>query len=168
MPIREMQTEDFEAVQRVRAANGLGPQSRSHWDHLNNNPHQPCGARLPIGWVLENETGQVVGIHGAYPVRYRWRDKRLLAYVAHSLAVDAGHRRETLALLAPYFRQAGADLLITNSANRSSAPLFQFMQASKMPLAYYNQILSWVVNYRDVAGAAQGCGRRGGMAGRQG
>jgi hypothetical protein len=56
--------------------------------------------------------------------------------------------------LAPYFCQEGVDLLITNSANRSSVPLFQFMQASKLPLTYFNQVLSWVVNYRSVVSAA--------------
>jgi hypothetical protein len=153
MPIREMKPADYAGVQQVRVENGLVAQSPEGWRHFLANPHGPSNVALPIGWVLENGDGRVVGLHGAYPVRYIWRGRTLTAFVAHSLAVNQKYRHETLALLMPYFKQSGVDFLLTSSANESSARLFQFMQAKRMPVESFGRMLSWVVNYRAVVKA---------------
>ncbi len=153
MNVREMQSNDYAAVQEVRVANGIALQSIEGWEHFANNPHLSANAALPHGWVLENAEGRIVGVHGAYPVRYAWRGRQLIAYVAHSLAVNADHRRDTLALLAPFFRQSNVEFLLTTSARKEVALLFQFMQCRKMPLAYYDELLSWIVGFRGVAEA---------------
>ena len=154
MRVREMQSDDYEAVQKVRSENGLGCLSRAEWDHFEHNPHRTAGRELPIGWVLENNEGRIVGIHGVYPVRYRWKERSLLAGVAHTLAVAAEHRLSTAALMAPFFRLETVDFVLSTSANQAAATYFEFMKARRMPVAHFTAVLSWVVNCRRVAAAA--------------
>src|SRR6516225_3276089 len=111
MRVREMLSKDYEAVQKVRSENGLGYLSRGDWDHFENTPHRAAGCELPIGWVLEDNDCRIVGIHGVYPVRYKYRGRNLVAGVAHTLAVDPGHRLSTVVLMAPFFRLNNVDFV---------------------------------------------------------
>ena len=154
MRVREMQSDDYAAVHRVRVENGLGAQSPESWRHFDNNPHRSAGEPLPRGWVLEDETGQVVGVFCFYPVRYRWKKRSLLAGVAHTLAIDKQHRLSTAMLMAPLARQSGVDFVLTTSASEAPARYYQFLQFHRLPVAYFQQMLCWVVNYRKVAKAA--------------
>ena len=154
MHVREMLSEDYEAVQRVRSENGFGCLSRGDWDHFENTPHRAAGCELPIGWVLEDNDRRVVGIHGVYPVRYQYRGRRLTAGVAHTLAVDPDHRLSTVLLMAPFFGLENVDLVLSTSANRAAAQYFQYNKANRFPVAWLSTSLTWVVSYRKVTAAA--------------
>ncbi len=146
--------DDYEAVQRVRSDNGLGRLSREFWTHLENNPHRSAGCQLPMGWVLEIDDGRIVGIHCAYPVRYQYRGRPLLAGIGHTMAVDRAYRLSTFGLVAPFFRLEKVDFVMTTSANRGAALFYQYNKASPIPVAHLADHLSWVVNYRKVVSAA--------------
>ena len=80
MHVREMQIGDYAAVQRVRADNGLVGKSPEFWRHLRCNPHRSQPDSPPIGWVLEDGNGTIVGIFEFYPVRCRSHGGRVAGW----------------------------------------------------------------------------------------
>ncbi|MGD0652991.1 MAG: hypothetical protein ABSA16_01480 [Thermoguttaceae bacterium] len=155
MQVREMQFDDYAAVDDVRIRNGLLPESIEHWEHLNkNNPFSPADSHVPMGWVLENDKGKIVGIYGNLPLAYEWNGQRLLAGVSHSWAVNPEYRQASLLLVSEYLQQKNVDLLINSSANKDTARIFEMMKAHRLPTPYYDEVLTWIVNYPECIVAA--------------
>ncbi|MGD0382162.1 MAG: hypothetical protein ABSA77_01485 [Thermoguttaceae bacterium] len=155
MQVRKMQFDDYAAVNDVRIRNGLLPESIEHWEHFNkNNPFSPTDSHVPMGWVLENDNGKIVGIYGNYLLAYDWKGERLLAGVSHSWAVNPEYRQASLLLVSEYLQQKNVDLLINNSANKDTAWIFEMMKAHRLPAPYYDEVLTWIVNYPECIAAA--------------
>src|SRR5258708_529233 len=55
--------DDYDQISALEAANGLAIKSREEWLHLwRENPAYLQLPGWPIGWVLEDEDGRIVGV----------------------------------------------------------------------------------------------------------
>jgi hypothetical protein len=148
MHVREMQLSDYAAVQKVRQENGLTVLSLEEWNHLNrDNPFVSPEDPVPIGWILEDDREGVVGIYGNFPGRYGWRSQELRAGISHSWAVNRGHRKGSLLLVARYLGQKNVHLLINTSANVEAGRVFETLKALRVPQPDFHWILVWIFRY---------------------
>jgi hypothetical protein len=154
MKIRELQFDDFQAVQDIRRRNGLGSLKRDFWNHLlRDNPFLSPESPIPHGWILENDAGSAVGTFGNFPAHYEWNGRTLVVGVAHTWAVDAEYRRYSLGLLQSYHKQSHVHFLLHTSANSEAAHIQKVVKTNPIPVPYFGDILLWVLSYREfVAG----------------
>src|SRR5207248_4247565 len=74
--LRQACFDDYEQIAALEARNGLQPKTHEEWRHLwRNNPAYRDG--WPIGWVLENQMGDLVGSLGNIPLLCEFQGKTL-------------------------------------------------------------------------------------------
>jgi hypothetical protein len=102
--VREAAFEDHAQIMALLAKYGLQTKTYEEWKHLwiNNPAYIRLQESLPIGWVLECETKQIVGYLGNIPLFYELRGQRFLASAAHAQVVDSRYRSYSLLLLNQY------------------------------------------------------------------
>ncbi|MEJ7759404.1 MAG: hypothetical protein WKF55_07395 [Gemmatimonadaceae bacterium] len=128
---------------------------RRIWERLwINNPAWSPGS--PIGWVMESEHTPV-GFFGTIPMRYRMKDRTLVAAVASSWAVEKPFRSHTDELAQRYFDQPRADMLLVTTAIKPTARIFARYGGVPMPQPTYAEVLFWVL---DAAGFLRAALRR--------
>jgi hypothetical protein len=147
--LREMRVDDYEAIASVLTRNGLRTptpgQWRFFWDEA---PARPQLARIPMGWVAEDDTGRVVGTFRNAAFLYEWNQRPVRAVVASAWAVDPEHRRQSLGLAAEYFRQRDVDLLLnTTAVTETSGKAFLAFGAHRVPQPTYTERLLWITGY---------------------
>ncbi len=148
--IREARYSDCEAVGALKRRNGMTIEwSSERWAWLwqSNPAASEKQVELPIGWVLENESG-IVGYLGNIPLNYYFNGRRLLAAAARGFAVDKEHRSHSLRLAAAFFSQKNVDILLNTSANPAAAAVFQLFKAERIPQPNYDRALFWVIDAR--------------------
>src|SRR5438132_14391809 len=97
---REAVFADYEAIVSLMRQNGMETLDYDDWKHLwTNNPElKRLQCHWPMGWVLENPTGEVVGFGGNVPVGYEFNRHRISAAVAHSWVVANEYRKYSMLL----------------------------------------------------------------------
>ena len=158
--VREAQLDDHLAVTQM--LNDLGLKSsptdfRSSlalWERywVRNPAVSTVGTAFPIGWVMES-AGRIVGYCGNIPARYRLNDHDLIAGVATGWGVRREFREWTGDLVAPYFGQPQADLLIISSAISPAAKRCVQFGGAPLPHADYLTPYYWILNSRAFAEA---------------
>src|SRR5579864_3167573 len=103
---------DYDQIMALESAQGLRPRSREDWSRLwlENPLYRELAADWPIGWILEDERGRVVGTIGSIPLQYVFRGRKLIVAAGRAWAVDESHRSVALMLMDTYFSQANVDL----------------------------------------------------------
>jgi len=151
IPIRrEARFSDCDAVGALQRRNGLAMERPSeHWAWLwRSNPAAlEKHMALPIGWVLENESG-IVGYLGNIPLNYYFNGRQLLAAAAQGFVVDKEHRSQSLQLAAAFFSQENVDLLLNTSANPAAAAVCKIFKAKRIPQPNFDRAQFWVVDSR--------------------
>jgi hypothetical protein len=68
--LRETSCEDYEQIAALESRHGLGIGSLERWRHiwLNNPEYRDLQACRTIGWVIEDEKGQIVASIGNVPL----------------------------------------------------------------------------------------------------
>src|SRR5881296_2023058 len=110
--IREAAFEDYDRIAALQVRNGL--QARSYEDWLSiwtcNPVYIESGSQWPIGWVLEAESGAIVGSVGNIPLAYRFLGRELRATTSCAWVVDASYRSYSMMIMSRLIRQKGIDL----------------------------------------------------------
>ena len=140
---REVQFEDESLICELLSRNGLisNPSERT-WNRLwSNNP--AYFEKWPLGWVLE-ENNKIVGYIGNIPLRYYINERLIKVACGHGYVVDPEARSHSLKLLASFFTQKHADLLILTTANESSAKIYKMCGAIPLPDNSFKETLTWI------------------------
>ncbi len=150
--LRVARLEDWEQIHRVEAAHLETSQPLEDWRSLwLDNPLWPRrGDRWPIGWVLEDNLGTVVGSLLNIPTLYHFRGRELINAVGRAWAVNRSFRGYALWLLDEYYNQPRVDLFVNNTI----APLAEEAHrgySTRVPLGKWGASSYWVTNYRGFA-----------------
>jgi len=142
--IREADFNDEYAVQQLSKRNGLEIENINNtWKQIWKG-NKFYSADWAIGWILEFDS-IVVGFIGNIPRAYSFLGKQWVAGVAHSFVVDKRFRAHTLLLIAEFFKQKHADLLIFSSANSDAESVYRLAKARCIPQKDYHNDLFWIV-----------------------
>jgi hypothetical protein len=115
--------------------NPVWPRVEKHW---------------PIGWVLEDEGGRIVGSLTNIPSLYRFRGRELISANGRAWMVRPEYRGFALWLMGEYFGQEHADLFVNTTVNPMSVELLSTL-SSRIPLGDWGTIAYWITRYRGFA-----------------
>ena len=118
--LRVARLEDWEQIHRLEKAHFPAAHGFDDWSRLwLENPLWPrLGDRWPMGWLLEDRDGRVVGSLLNIPTLCHFQGRELINAVGRGWAVDRAYRGYALWLLDEYYSQPGADLFVNNTIIR--------------------------------------------------
>ena len=153
--LRPARLDDYPAVARLKAMNGLGTMPGRDWESLcADNPLRGRLGAWPLGWVLEEPTGRLVGSLANVPTLYVYKGSELVAANGHAWVVDPEYRGVALWLMDEYFGQEGVDLFVNTTVNaRAEAPFGAFGSA-RVPVGDWGTAAYRVSGYVGFAAAA--------------
>lgn len=152
---REATFDDYGKIFRLEDRFQLGFKSFEEWSHLwVNNPVYKQVRDWPIGWVLENRNGEIVGSIGNIPLRYEFGGAALIAAAGHAWVADEQYRTYALMLLNQHLSQTGVDLYLETSVNANSEESFARLRCLRVPAGAWDRAGFWVTNYRGFVGSA--------------
>jgi hypothetical protein len=143
---------DYAQIATLESTHGLESQPFEDWKGLwTGNPiWQRLDENWPIGWVLEDTAGQIVGSMMNVPSLYKFGGRDLVSANGRGWVVAPDYRGVALWLMGEYFNQRNAELFI----NTTVGPMAQqtFSQLSRrIPLGDWQTIAYWVTGYRGFA-----------------
>lgn len=145
--LREMSLDDYEQVAALGVRYGFPRRSAEEWRHLwVNNPVWHKG--WPIGWVLENTWGRVVGSIGSIPLEYELDGQPLIAAAGWELVVDEDYRAYAAVLLDELFHQPNVDLWLNTMVNRKASHVYSLFDAPRVPAGEWDRAAFWITGYR--------------------
>lgn len=109
---------------------------------------------VPIGWVLQADSGEIVGSLGNVHMMYELGGRRLKASIATSWAVDAEYRSGSFPLITSFYRQKGVDLWLNGSANIATSQVLTALRIPRIPIPSYNEPCFWAIRPAAFAKAA--------------
>lgn len=138
--LRPMGFEDYRAVQRLEASEGLSTTPEDDWRRFwTDNPLWPLlQDRWRIGWVLEHH-GEIVGAVTNIPSRYVFKGRDLVAANGRAWVVAPSYRGFALWLLDEFFNQEHADLFFNTTVNGLAAETFHVLGSARVPLGDWEQ-----------------------------
>jgi hypothetical protein len=147
--LRPARFEDYPHIQRLEGTHLQDTLPADDWRGLFlDNPLWPrLGDRWPIGWVLEDGAGQVVGSLTNVPSLYHFRGRELLCANGRSWAIADEYRGFALWLMDEYFNQPGADLFINTTVNANGAATARTL-STPVPVGDWQTFAYWVTRYR--------------------
>src|SRR6267378_1491659 len=101
----------------------------------------------PIGWVLEDEDGKIVGSMGNIPSLYELDGRRILVASGRSWVADIAHRSASLSLLDNLLRQRNVDLYLNNTVSHNSVAAVTALECSRVPVGIWDEVAYWITNY---------------------
>jgi len=129
---------------------------RSRWESY---PFAEAYRDIPIGWVLETDTGEVVGTIGNVQMLYEMGGRRFKGAIAADWAVDAEYRGKALHLVTAFFKQKGPALMVNGSASPTASKVLAGLQIPRIPIPDYSSPCFWAA--RPAAFAKAALSRRG-------
>jgi hypothetical protein len=145
--VREALFEDYPQICALERRYGLATRDFEEWKHFwEGNPACADLPPWPKGWVLESDSGKVVGFLGNVPRSYQFEGRRFLAAAGHAWVVDSSHRNHAVLLLNAYFRQQNVDLYLCSSANQYSAGILSVFNSSRVPVGSWDRSIFWITD----------------------
>ena len=146
--------DDYDQIAAVESRHGLTVKSRDQWLALwLNNPAYLELGDWPIGWVIEDGDGEIVGSLGNVPTFVYFGGTKYVSAAGRGWAVDVQFRALSVMLLARQLKQSGADINVIATPSPTTAALCSQLGWSKAPVGEWNRSRFWVANY---ATAVQG------------
>ena len=147
---REASFADYERIAVLETRNRLLAKSAEEWKHLwlDNPAYRVVGGRLPIGWVLEDQDGEIVGSFGNIPLLFEFRGQPLIATSGHSWVVDSKYRGYAIVPLNYFLNQGDVDLYLNATANAEASEAFSVFHASRVPVGKWDESIFWITTYR--------------------
>ena len=103
--VRPAEWKDAEAINQVTDRNGLGSLDPAIWrESWEAYPFSEEFRDIPTGWVLETDSGAVVGNLSNIQILYEMGGRRFRGTVAAAWAVDTEYRGKSLRLMTTFFR----------------------------------------------------------------
>ena len=147
--LRPTRFEDYPRIQQLEAAHLPTTQPADEWPCLwLDNPLWPrLGSHWPIGWVLEDASGRVVGSLTSFPALYRFRGQELVCANTRVWVVSLEYRSFAPWLIEEFLNQPGVDLFLGTTANQNAAPIFSSF-ATRVPVGDWETIAYRISGYR--------------------
>jgi hypothetical protein len=137
---------DFDQIHALERRHRLGFKTYDEWAHMwVNNPVCLRRPDLPIGWVLENNQGQIVGSIGSIPFAFELDGRQLIAGTSSAWVIDDQYRAFALQLLDRFFSQPDVDLHLGISPNHDAEPGVA-LQSERVPAGVWNRAAFWITN----------------------
>jgi|SRR5579864_5255334 len=151
--LREASWEDYEQIAALESRYGLGIGNPERWRHfwLSNPEYRHLQQCWPIGWVIEDETGQIVASIGNVPLSYELAGRRLLAVSGRAWVANVPYRSKALSLLDRVINQPNVDLFLNSSVSPESANAVSAFDCSRVPVGLWDESAFWITNYRGFA-----------------
>ena len=145
---------DAEAIAQLHKRNGMGELDtvawRSQWEAY---PFAAEFGDVAIGWILETDSGQVVGYLGNVHMLYDLGGRCVKGAIATAWAVDAGHRNKSLQLMTAFLRQKSVDLWLDGSASPTASRVLTGMKLARIPIPGYAVPCFWAARPQGFAKA---------------
>jgi hypothetical protein len=152
---REARFEDYPQIQDVESVffpDSLPPAQRRSL--FLDNPLWPRLADTwPIGWVLEDATGRIVGSLNNIPSAYLLDGEEVLCANGHCWAVLPEYRGYATMLMDEYFGQEQPDVLVSAKVGSDATAVWS-AYAQRVPVGDWSRAAYTVTRYRAFARAA--------------
>jgi hypothetical protein len=146
--LRPASFDDYDQIAAVEEANGLSSKPREQWLHLwQNNPAYQQLPDWPIGWVIEDERGRIVGALQNVPCLYRFDGRTYVGGFGRGWAVDVRYRAFSLLLIVRQLQQPNVDLRLTTTASPKTSALLTKQGWSRVPAGEWDRSALWVTSY---------------------
>lgn len=146
--IRLAAFEDYDQIAAVEGRNKLTVKSRDQWlDLWLDNPAYLELGDWPIGWVIEDGNGNIVGCLGNVPSFCYFEGRRYVTAAGRGWAVDAPYRALSIMLLAHQLKQPGADMNVVTTPSPATATLCTQLGWSRVPVGEWDRSAFWITNY---------------------
>jgi hypothetical protein len=150
--LREARFDDYEQISALERRTGLAAKPFDEWRHLwVENPVYRKMPGWPIGWVLEDDAGRVVGNLGNIPLRYEFRGAGLVTAAGHAWTVAPEYRSYGLLLMETLFNQTGIDLYLNTTLNDNAVGAYSVFGSPRVPAGTWDRAGFWVTRYRGFA-----------------
>ena len=148
---------DYDEIAALEARHGLTVKSQVQWlDLWLSNPAYLHLNEWPIGWVVENEQGRIVGTLGNVPTLGYLAGRKYVCAAGRGWAVDVKYRAFSVQLLVRQLNQRGADMNVITTPSPTTAALCEQLGWSRVPVGEWNRSQFWVTNYRKAVQAYLG------------
>jgi hypothetical protein len=149
--LRVARFDDYAAIGALTRATAMPMRSERDWRAMwTENPlWTRLAERWPIGWVLDDGGGRIVGFILSVPSLYRFRGRDLLCADGRAWAVLPEYRGLALWLMDEHLNQPGVDLFILR-VGPPVAPTAELL-SHRVPIGEWQQVPYWVVDYRSFA-----------------
>jgi len=153
---REAIFEDYARIAALQIRYGLAARSFDDWSAFwNDNPaFREKAGHWPMGWVLETQSGEIVGSLINLPVMYDFQGRRLCAASGCSWVVDARYRCHSLSLMLRFLKQKDVQLFISATVGPNAEPALKLLHFSRLPVGNWQQSAFWITNYRGFSRSA--------------
>jgi hypothetical protein len=150
--LRLASLDDGARIAELEASQKLGSMPADDWRNLwLNNPLWPrLRHEWPVGWLLEDAGGRLVGSLVNVPALYTFRGRELVCASGRGWVSAPEFRGFALQLMSEYFDQSGADLFINTTVAPNAAPVLSTL-SDRIPLGDFQTIAFWVTGYRGFA-----------------
>lgn len=144
--------EDYERMAQLELDNGMTVMPKDDWLAMwLQNPLWPKLSKdWPIGWLLETDSGRLVGTLVNIPTLYKFRGRDFVCAAGRSWAVDPQYRGFALWLMSEYFEQPNVDLFVNTTVADVSEPMHAALSI-RIPVGDFQTIAYWVTSYRGFA-----------------
>ena len=148
--LREASFGDYEQIAALESRYGLCIGSPERWRHiwLANPECRDLQRCWTIGWVIEDEKGQIVASIGNVPLSYELAGKKILAVSGRSWVADLRYRSKALSLLDRVINQPNVDLYLNNTVNPNSVNPVSVFDCSRVPVGLWDESAFWITNYQ--------------------
>ena len=152
--VRLAQFEDYDQIAAVEARQGLTVKPQEQWlDLWLDNPAYLELRDWPIGWVVDDGEGRIVGSLGNIPGFCRFGGKTFVCASGRGWAVDVQYRSLSVILLAHQLRQGRTDINLITTPGPITAALCTRLGWSRVPVGEWDRSEFWITDY---AGVVQG------------
>lgn len=150
--LRTATFDDHPSIVRLEASGRLESMPPEDWRNLwLQNPLWPrLGKDWPIGWVLEDMAGRIVGSLSNIPTEYTFHGRRLLCANGRGWVVAPEYRGFALWLMDEYFNQPDAELFVNTTVAPVAAPTATAL-SDRIPLGDFESIAYWITGYYGFA-----------------
>jgi len=147
--LRNARLEDYDQIASLESRFGLAVKPYPEWVHLwQGNPvYRNLKTDWPIGWVLEDEDGKIVGSMGNIPFLYELEGRRILVASGHNWVADLAYRSASLLLLHRLITQPYVDLYLNNTVSDNSVTAVTALGCSRVPAGIWDEVGYWITNY---------------------
>ena len=148
--LREASFGDYEQIAALESRYGLAVGSPERWRHiwLANPEYRDLQGCWTIGWVIEDEKGQIVASIGNIPLSYELAGRKILAVSGRSWVADLPYRSKALSLLDRVINQPNVDLYLNNTVSPNSADAVSVFNCSRVPVGLWDESAFWITNYQ--------------------
>lgn len=147
--LREARFDDYRSIAALESRFDLAIKPHREWLHLwQGNPlYRELKSSWPIGWVLEDEDGRIVGSMGNIPLLYQLGGKRIIGATGRHWVAEPAHRSKSILLLERLITQPNIDLYVNTTVSRASLPAVIALGCSRMPVGVWDEAGYWIPSY---------------------